>query len=134
MDAGGILAMIIVLVIAIAAIVYVIKKGSKTQNCPPEPTAISFWTTPDSSGVPTGLSCPSGSTITVQNADYGAPWNAGTPCAWVDVTTQAGTLMNGQPSYTIPAGTLGTTLLGVPDPCSGVVKTFAGSYACTAPA
>jgi hypothetical protein len=131
MDAGGILAMLIVLIVAIAAIVYFIRKEAKCPKCPTGPATVSFWTTPDYSSVPTGLSCPAGSVISVQNADYGAPWS---DCAWVDVTTQAGALMNGNNAYTIPAHKNGVSLLGIPDPCHGTTKTFAGSYVCTAPA
>lgn len=124
MDVLGAFAMLIVLAIAIMAIVYFVRKQSQ---CPQPPAAVSFWATPDNSSVPTGITCPTGSVISVQNADYGAPWSN---CAWSDVTTQAAHLLNGQNAYTIPAGTNTTTLLGVPDPCSGTAKIFAGSYVC----
>jgi len=120
-----------VLVLAIMEILYVVKKGATCPTCPPGPAAVSFWTLPDSAAVQTGISCPTGTAITVQGADYGAPWSGGaTPCAWTDVTTQAGSLMNGKPSYTIPASTNLVSLLGIPDPCPSVVKTFGGAYTC----
>jgi hypothetical protein len=126
MDPGAAIAMLIVLIVAIAAIVYVIRKGAK---CPPAPAAISFWTTPDQSAVPTTISCPAGTTIAVQGADYGAPW---TGCAWTPVTAQAKNFMNGQASYTIPAGANLATTFGI-TPCVGTTGTFSGAYVCMAP-
>lgn len=130
MGALAALGAIVVLVLAIMAIIYVVKKGATCPQCPPGPASVSFWTLPDGAAVPTGISCQTGA-ITVQNADYGAPWSGGaSPCQWTDVTAQAGNLMNGKSSYTIPASANLVSLLGITDHCPGVVKTFGGSYTC----
>ena len=114
------------LVLAIIAIIYVVKKGATCPQCPPGPASVSFWTLPDNPAAPTKISCQTG-TIKVQNADYGAPWDG---CQWTDVTAQAGKLMNGNSSYAIPASTNLLSLLGMTDPCPNIVKTFGGSYTC----
>jgi len=129
MDAGDTLAVIVVLAIAIAAIYYIVKR-QRPPTCPPAPTAVSFWATTDGSSVPTGIVCPAGSTIAVQNADYGAPWSG---CGWLDVSPRASALMDGSGSYTIPGGQNLTALLGVADHCGNTSKTFAGSYVCLPP-
>ena len=127
------LGVVIVLMIAVMAILRVTKKGSTCPvcpACPPGPNSVSFWSLPDGAGVPTEISCGTG-TISVQNADYGAPWSGGeTPCQWADVTAQARTLMDGKTSYTIPANPNLLALLGVTDPCVNVLKTFGGAYTC----
>ena len=117
-------AIVVVLVIAVIAMVYVIRKQDK---CPQVPSAIDFWTTPDKSKGSTVISCPAGTNISVQAADYGAPWLR---CDWVDVTAQAGNILNGKNSYEIPAGTVMGPMLGVTSSCAGGERTFAGAYAC----
>jgi hypothetical protein len=129
MEAGAVAAMITVLLVAVIAIVFLVRRMANCPRCPPGAAAVSFWTLPDGAGVPTTVACPPGTAISVQNADLGAPWGS-PPCAWADVTAQAGALMNGLASYSIPASTSLDALLGVADACPGVTKTFAGSYAC----
>lgn len=126
---GG--AIVAVLIVAILAIAYLVRKRAE---CPLPPAAIGFWTTPDRSKVATVVACPAGSTIAVQNADYGAPWSR---CAWVDVTAAAQNIMNGKNSYQVPAGASVKAMLGVTTSCpKDDAATFAGSYTCavTAPA
>ena len=118
--------MIAILIIAVVGGYYLIRKQEPVPTSA-SPASISFWVVPDSSTVNTSITCPAGTTIAVQDADYGAPWSQ---CAWSDVSTQSGTLMNGKNTYSIPASTNLITLLGVTDPCSGTNKIYAGSYAC----
>jgi len=124
MEPFAVLVALIILIIASAAIYFFIKKK---ESCPKLPAAIGFWTTPDNSSVPTNITCPTGTVISVQAADFGAPWNN---CSWSDVTAQISPAINGKNTFSIPANKSISTYMGIPDPCPGLAKTFAGAYTC----
>jgi hypothetical protein len=125
MDLGSALAAAGLLVIAVIAIIFVVKKGATAPTCPPPD--VSFFVLNDGTKVATNVACSNGSRIKVRNSAYGAPWGG---CAWTDTTAAADALMGGKQQYSIPANTALTTLLGISDSCPGVPKTLAGAFTC----
>jgi hypothetical protein len=119
----SIVIILVILIIAVVAIVIIVIEAAKNVK----PNITSFWVTPDSPNIITQLSCPAGTNISVQNADYGAPWNS---CSWFDVTQQSKNLMDGVNSFNIPSDFTGTNFLNITDPCPNINKIYAGSYNC----
>jgi hypothetical protein len=131
MKLAVIVAIIVVLVLVAAAVAYFALQPRAPHFCPPVPpgtSAVGWWSTPDAPSAATRVSCPGSAVIAVQAAGYGAPWSA---CPWVDVTREAGAILNGKNSVEIPRTPAGP--IGLPEACFGKVKTFAGAFACVEP-
>jgi hypothetical protein len=130
MELAVLVAIVGVLVLIAAAVAHLaVRRPRSPPACPPEALVAGFWSTPDNSTKSAVVSCPPGAAIAVRAAGYGAPWSQ---CPWLDVAPEAQRILDGANSVAIPTGP-GTEELGLPDPCVGKVKIFAGAFACARP-